>query len=939
MRARRADYSVLGQFNDVSYSSLDLLDHSAVANRPPVLTPPTLTAESRNPYPGRNTPVCPKGSPFSKASNLASRNLFSERTSLLVSEDSLSLPISKTQNNYFEWNPSIATDRLVLGDTLDGKFGGETCAVGLQDRFLSQISGDCSKAHSFEQSLKPGDGVSTFLPQRQSSDSSFTDSLFSSDLPLSSLSPMVSLTPGDSVILRTYLDDTCKEDGAASSMQQCSWAQQTEQSYNLQVALTLRLVAEAALSEEPILLPSFTKESVQVICCAGSASVQATAFRFWVNGGLTYADRIGDGFYHIWGMNPHIWALCNHPGQGDGRIPTLDSLKGVSPVKNLMEVVLVDKHGDSCLCDMENQAFNLAFKAADSKELAKCLGKLVSENMGGAATSEQGELMSRWQSCSMALKECLNSVVLPIGSISVGICRHRALLFKALADSLNLPCRIARGCIHCGQADGFSCLVFCGTERELLVDLINNPGVLSSPVNFLQSQSLPTITSPLRLPELYLSGQSNLEVPSVPKGSKAANAFVHEVAWQRPSFIEQGHRLDNHALWKSLSSNAAWRDVSQESNALDRKTRPLAMRKTMQVPAEVQSVCAIHKLSTANKQLPSAVIDIDGIPQQAMVQAEKQSGPDPTVAGSFSEMDIVDERGRDLFEDTGGALIKARNLEQSLAIDGLDIAWEELHLKERIGAGSFGTVHRADWNGSDVAVKVFTEQDFFEERLDEFIREVAIMKRTRHPNVVLFMGAVTKHPNLSIVTEFLPRGSLYRLLRRPGMRELLDEKRCIRMTLDVAKGVNYLHRLSPPIVHRDLKSPNLLVDKTWTVKVCDFGLSRLKAKTFLSSRSAAGTAEWMAPEVLRDEPSNEKSDVYSFGIILWEIFTFQQPWSGLSPAQVVGAVGFQHRRLQIPKDLNPKIAALIESCWANDPRQRPAFKAIMESLKQLLSLN
>ncbi|CAN6478650.1 unnamed protein product [Victoria cruziana] len=78
------------------------------------------------------------------------------------------------------------------------------------------------------------------------------------------------------------------------------------------------------------------------------------------------------------------------------------------------------------------------------------------------------------------------------------------------------------------------------------------------------------------------------------------------------------------------------------------------------------------------------------------------------------------------------------------------------------------------------------------------------------------------------------------------------------MALDVARGMNYLHKCSPIIVHRDLKSPNLLVDKNWVVKVCDFGLSRIKNSTFLSSRSTAGTAEWMAPEVLRNEPSDEK---------------------------------------------------------------------------------
>ncbi|KAK3159077.1 hypothetical protein QOZ80_2AG0145410 [Eleusine coracana subsp. coracana] len=179
------------------------------------------------------------------------------------------------------------------------------------------------------------------------------------------------------------------------------------------------------------------------------------------------------------------------------------------------------------------------------------------------------------------------------------------------------------------------------------------------------------------------------------------------------------------------------------------------------------------------------------------------------------------------------------------------------------------------------------------------------MKRLRHPNVVLFMGAITRVPHLSIVTEFLPRGSLFRLIHRPNNQ--LDERKRLRMALDVARGMNYLHNCTPVIVHRDLKSPNLLVDKNWVVKVCDFGLSRMKNNTFLSSRSTAGTAEWMAPEVLRNEPSDEKCDVFSYGVILWELCTLLQPWEGI-----------------------------IMKCWQTDPKLRPSFAEIMSTLKPLL---
>ncbi|KAL5748799.1 hypothetical protein ACOSQ2_026096 [Xanthoceras sorbifolium] len=262
-----------------------------------------------------------------------------------------------------------------------------------------------------------------------------------------------------------------------------------------------------------------------------------------------------------------------------------------------------------------------------------------------------------------------------------------------------------------------------------------------------------------------------------------------------------------------------------------------------------------------------------------------------------------------------------------------EIPWEEITLGERIGLGSYGEVYHGDWHGTEVAVKRFLDQGISGESLEEFRSEVRIMRRLRHPNVVLFMGAVTRAPNLSIVTEFLPRGSLYRLIHRPNNQ--LDERRRLRMALDAARGMNYLHNCTPVIVHRDLKSPNLLVDKNWVVKVCDFGLSRMKNSTFLSSRSTAGTAEWMAPEVLRNEPSDEKCDVYSFGVILWELSTLQQPWGGMNPMQVVGAVGFQHRRLEIPDNLDPAIADIIRKCWQTNPKLRPTFAEIMAALKPL----
>ncbi|MCD7450460.1 hypothetical protein HAX54_006530 [Datura stramonium] len=280
----------------------------------------------------------------------------------------------------------------------------------------------------------------------------------------------------------------------------------------------------------------------------------------------------------------------------------------------------------------------------------------------------------------------------------------------------------------------------------------------------------------------------------------------------------------------------------------------------------------------------------------------------------------------------GNSSYKVEN-ESSLIVD-CEILWEDISLKEEIGRGSYGVVYHGIWNGSDVAVKAYFGNQCSEDTLLEYKKEVEIMKRLRHPNVLLFMGAVFSQEKPAIVTEYLPRGSLFKTLH--GNNQILDFRRRLRMALDVARGMNYLHRRHPPIVHRDLKSSNLLVDKSWTVKVGDFGLSRFKNATLLTTKSGRGTPQWMAPEVLRNEPSTEKSDVFSFGVILWELMTESIPWSNLNSLQVVGVVGFMDRRLEVPENLDTRVSSIILDCWQSNPALRPSFEDIIQRMTDII---
>ncbi|KXZ44278.1 hypothetical protein GPECTOR_70g509 [Gonium pectorale] len=260
----------------------------------------------------------------------------------------------------------------------------------------------------------------------------------------------------------------------------------------------------------------------------------------------------------------------------------------------------------------------------------------------------------------------------------------------------------------------------------------------------------------------------------------------------------------------------------------------------------------------------------------------------------------------------------------------LEINPEELTFGQRIGFGSYGEVYRGTWRGTEVAIKRLLEQNVCAETIREFRDEVIIMSKLRHPNIVLFMGAVTRPNELAIVTQYVQNGSLYRLLKDPNVH--LGPKRRLSMARDIAKGMEYLHNCRPVLVHRDLKSPNLLVDRDWTVKVCDFGLSRLKLNTFLTNKSQGGSPAWMAPEILRNEACDEKSDVFSFGVIMYELVTGREPWESLAPMQVVFAVGNKRERMELPKDLDPAVASLMHACWADDPRERPSFSQILATM-------
>ena len=334
-------------------------------------------------------------------------------------------------------------------------------------------------------------------------------------------------------------------------------------------------------------------------------------------------------------------------------------------------------------------------------------------------------------------------------------------------------------------------------------------------------------------------------------------------------------------------------------------------------------------------------------------------GSIPGADGRFAIMSPDDYVGRG--DGSGGspgvgspaAGSAATNRDGAASVRATDVAlyhsmgeWEmrpsDLRLLERIAVGGFAEVFRATWKGTMVAVKQLLERG--PDVVARLREEALVLARLRHPNLLLFMGWCAEPP--LIATEFMRRGSLHNILRRNGGP--LSPPRTHHVAVSVARGMQYLHSRAQPILHLDLKSPNILLDDKWRVKIADFGLARVRRNTLLSGRSNFhGTPEWMAPEMLRAERYDEKADVYSFGVVLWELLSAQTPWNELHPMQVVAVVGYSERRLTLPPAatafadenlVTRVIGDLFWECASKDQGARPTFDDALGRLERAPNL-
>jgi len=249
---------------------------------------------------------------------------------------------------------------------------------------------------------------------------------------------------------------------------------------------------------------------------------------------------------------------------------------------------------------------------------------------------------------------------------------------------------------------------------------------------------------------------------------------------------------------------------------------------------------------------------------------------------------------------------------------------------DKIASGSSADLYRGTYKGHDVAIKCLRSLYLNNPSEVEFLQEVLILSGVNHENILQFYGACTKHPNYCIVTEYMPGGNIYDFLHKQN--NFLDLHKILRFAIDISKGMDYLHQNN--IIHRDLKSANLLLGHDQVVKIADFGVARHGSQQGQMT-AETGTYRWMAPEIINHKPYDHKADVFSFAIVLWELATSMVPYDNMTPLQAALGVR-QGLRLDIPGSVHPRLTKLIRQCWNEDPDARLTFAEITKELQDSL---
>ncbi|TMW67296.1 hypothetical protein Poli38472_012412 [Pythium oligandrum] len=300
---------------------------------------------------------------------------------------------------------------------------------------------------------------------------------------------------------------------------------------------------------------------------------------------------------------------------------------------------------------------------------------------------------------------------------------------------------------------------------------------------------------------------------------------------------------------------------------------------------------------------------------------------------------------------TSGSTLSAGSTGSTLwddeAINAVRIPFEKVEFGQLISRGGYGEVYRGQYRGDVVAIKTLLPERRKDMRqIENFLIEVKLMATLEHERIVRFVGVAWDSLNeLCVVTEFLDRGDLRSVLaefQRTGSHELGFGADKVKIALHVAHALTYMHSLQPAVLHRDLKSRNILLDNELNAKLTDFGVSRERADSTMTA--GVGSSLWMAPEVMMGERYDEKADVFSFGVVLSELNTHELPYAHaveagtgrkLPDTAILQMVAMGRLQVEFVQADESEMVQLGQDCVNLDPAVRPTAAQVLYRVHQI----
>ena len=587
---------------------------------------------------------------------------------------------------------------------------------------------------------------------------------------------------------------------------------------------------------------------------APAGAIDATVRKYYETHQLAHTDKLCDGFFD--------------GGRGRALCP-LAQLRA-APVDEKREVIVADKTADQALARYAERAASSIAPLRDRESQVLALSLLVISLMGG----HRGEAIEvECHEQLRHLKRRLETNVIPLGMITVGCCRHRALLFKYLADGIGLPTRLLRGAWS-------DCEIEAARERT--------DGV--------KSESH----------ELAHSGHAwnavFLESPSTDTGAGAAAGHWRVV----DCMLEPGAAL--------LPSSSSAVHYSRRIGAASIARRRLPVTSD-DVSRRVYGGAGCS--SIGGRDPPSR----QALAKRHSGTAEEAEAPPPGAFGFESEV-IFNSPRIQLGSGSFGTVFKAR-------WRGLEVAVKEVSLLD-----NESTVVKS-WQTEPTAVQTAMAEVNTMAHLPKHVNLCqyfgSYLGSSDAAAACDFKG--TSSVMLHLVLEFCGGGTLFAALHGAAAPSLNMLQRA-RIVVGVAEGLAALHEHRPAILHQDLSTNNILLTTDGVPKLADFGLARLRARSeSFRTQHVRGTPHYMAPEVWDGNHLTDRVDVYALAMVMLEVWTVEIPWASYRVPQIGGSVA-RGERPQAASRLPASYGRLVAQCWAQLPSARPTARHIATELAQ-----